>query len=211
MFLKLSIKIIILVILTLIFSCKQKDTTNVKLRLEDSLIVLNLMSLYENEVNSTNQFILYANEAKKNNLSSLGTLFITISQSDRIITETISETIKSYKQYPDAKVSPVIIKSSSDNLKTALEFKKKQLEQLQQFIDATGQKFFTVMNTYKNYIVIIKNQINLLEEANQDIDKWLSQIKVLYLCPNCGFLTKELNINNCPLCNTPKEKFSDIH
>ena len=37
-----------------------------------------------------------------------------------------------------------------------------------------------------------------------------TQSKALFVCPVCGFTTRELNFAKCPSCFTPKEKYEQV-
>lgn len=195
-----------LLIFLLFYSCNENSKTIIEAR--DSLMLLNLLNSYEYEVNSTNQFILYAREAKKEEQNTIELLFRAISQSDRIITESFSNIIKSYNTYPNAKVYPIKINRSAENLDSALVSKTNQLEKFNEYLNNSEQnKNDKVIQIYKNAIENTKIQIGLLKEAELELKEGSSKIKELYICSECGLIVKAIEFDICPICQNRKENF----
>lgn len=208
---KNSFKLILsFLFLLLFFSCRENTKTIIEAK--DSLMLMNLLNSYEYEVNSTNKFILFASEAKKEEIKTIDLLFRAISQSDRIITVSFSDIIKSYNIYPDAKVYPIKINQSAENLDSALVFKLNQLEKFSEYLNNSEQnKNDKAIQIYKKAIKNIQIQIELLKEAKEELKEGSSKTREFFICSECGLIVKAIGFEICPICQNSKENFFKLN
>ncbi len=160
----------------------------------------NLRSAFAGESQANRKYLAFAKVAEKEGKMNLAKLFRAVAE---------GETIHALKHFDVLGE----IGGSAENLKAAIAGETYEIEKMYPaFIsdaveeeNALAEMSFDKANEVEKRHQEIYSQALEKVEAGGDIEE-----KKYFVCGVCGYLTENEAPDNCPVCNAPKEKFSEV-
>jgi rubrerythrin len=151
-------------------------------------------------------------------LHGAASLFRAAGRAEQIHAANHARVIKQLGGEAKCEIHPAEVKSTLENLKTALAGETYEVDVMYpEFLaEATAREnraairtFTGAMEAEKTHARLYGEAIALLEAG--DRKSWISAARDFYVCPVCGYTSEtEEEHERCPVCNCPWEKFEII-
>ena len=198
----------ILIIMGLFISCnafKKKPATT----------VTNLNVGIAEESTSCIKYAAFANKAEDEGLFSVAILFTALSKSENIQATNHLAALTTMGRKMDSIIPVFEIKSTRDNLESAIEEEEYEATQMYPDFLKTSKKekavkatnsFTWALNEEKQHKTLYQKALNALNNHT------LSELPIeYYVCPLCGNTFKEgFQDKLCPYCNTKADQFLEV-
>ena len=173
----------------------------------------NMQAAFNGESNAHARYLAFATQADKEGYGEVASLFRAAARAEEIHASNHAVVIKELGATPAAKIETPQVKSTRENLEAAIKGETYERD--------TMYPEFLKQARADNQKSAIKS-LNFAKTAEQEHAKLytaaLSGLEGLknsksvsfFVCPKCGFTTRELSFPKCPSCFTPKEKFEKV-
>lgn len=173
----------------------------------------NMQAAFNGESNAHARYLAFAQQADKEGYGEVASLFRAAARAEEIHAANHAKVINELGAKPQAKIDTPEVKSTRDNLQAAI--KGETYER-----DTMYPEFLKQARSDRNKSAI--KSLNFAKQAEAEHAKLyaaaLSKLDTLkgskgtafYVCPNCGYTTRDASLAKCPTCFTPKEKFEKI-
>lgn len=173
----------------------------------------NMQAAFNGESNAHARYLAFAVEADKEGYGEVASLFRAAARAEEIHASNHAEVIKGLGAEPAAKIETPDVKSTRENLEAAI--KGETYER-----DTMYPGFLKQARADRNKAAI--KSLNFAKTAEEEHAKLyaaaLSKLDGLknskavnyFVCPKCGFTTREVTFAKCPSCFTPKSAFEKI-
>ena len=184
----------------------------------NAVTVQNLLSAFEGESNAHAKYTAFAAKADEDGLGGAASLFRAAARAEQIHAANHARVITQLGGHAECAIHPVEIKSTLDNLKTALNGEKYEIDIMYPgFLEeATEHKNTAAIRTFHGALEAEKTHARLYAEAiallvSGKKDAWIAEAREFYVCPVCGYTSEtEEEHERCPVCNCLWEKFEII-
>jgi rubrerythrin len=185
---------------------------------ENAITVQNLLAAYEGESNAHAKYTAFAAKADADGLHGAASLFRAAARSEQIHAANHARVIGTLGGNAKAEIHPVEVKSTLENLKTALNGEQYEIDTMYPgFLEeATSRKSTGAIRTFTGALEAEKTHARLYSEAIALLvagkrDSWIGEARDFYVCPVCGYTSEtEEEHERCPVCNCPWERFEII-
>jgi rubrerythrin len=173
----------------------------------------NMQAAFNGESNAHARYQAFAVQADKESYGEVASLFRAAARAEEIHASNHAEVIREMGATPNAKIDTPDVKSTRENLEAAI--KGESYER-----DTMYPEFLKQARTDHNKSAI--RSLNFAKTAEEEHAKLysaaLSRLDGLkntkavtyFVCPKCGFTTRDLNLTKCPSCFTPKSAFEKV-
>jgi rubrerythrin len=185
---------------------------------ENSKTIENLLAAYEGESNAHAKYTAFAVKADADGLHGAASLFRAAARAEQIHAANHAGIIKQLGGEAKCEVHAVEVKSTLENLKTALAGEQYEVDTMYPgFIEeatarnntAAIRTFHGAMEAEKTHARIYSEAIVLVEAGKKDA--WVSAPRKFYVCPVCGYTSETPGEHDrCPVCNVPWERFETV-
>ena len=172
----------------------------------------NLLEAYNGESNATAKYAEYAKKADQEGYGKVASLFRAASKAEAIHVANHAEVIKKMGGTPKAEIKLPPIKSTEENLKESVvgESYERDTMYTDFMLEARRVGNKDALRTFNFAKIAEAEHAKLYSEALASLDKWKGDKMTFYVCPTCGYTTKDANLKKCPVDFTPKESFELI-
>jgi len=185
---------------------------------ENEVTVKNLLAAFEGESNAHAKYLEYAKNADADGLHGAASLFRAAARAEEIHAANHARVIKQLGGEAKCVIHPAEVKSTLENLKTALAGERYEFEVMYpEFLaEATAHDNKMAIRTFTGAMEAEKTHARLYSEAialleGGDLNSWISAARDFYVCPVCGYTSEtEEEHERCPVCNAPWERFEII-
>ena len=176
-----------------------------------SAVLCVVLLAFDGESNAHARYVAFAQMADQEGYQQVGRLFRAAARAEQIHAGNHGEVIKSLGSTPKAQIGPIVVKSTRENLETALAGESYErdsmypgfLAQARKDGDARAVRTFNLArNAEIEHATLYKEALHL-EDMRQPGS-------AMYVCGVCGYTTKILPVAKCPSSFSPKEKFERI-
>lgn len=173
----------------------------------------NMQAAYNGESNAHARYLAFAKQADTENYGEVASIFRAAARAEEIHAANHAAVIKKLGGDPQAKIETPQVKSTRENLEAAI--KGETYERDTMYPDFLKQARKDRNNAAVRSLNLAKTaeaeHAKLYSAALSDLDRLKGSKSVtLFVCPVCGFTTRELTFAKCPSCFTPKEKFEKV-
>jgi rubrerythrin len=185
---------------------------------ENEVTIKNLLAAFEGESNAHAKYLEFAKNADADGLHGVASLFRAAGRAEEIHAANHARVIEQLGGEAKCEIHPAEVKSTFDNLKTALAGELYEFEVMYPEFLAEAKShdnkmairtFTGAMEAEKTHARLYSEAIALLEGGN--LNSWISAARDFYVCPVCGYTSEtEEEHERCPVCNTPWERFEII-
>jgi rubrerythrin len=179
--------------------------------------IKNLLAAYVGETNARAQYLAFAQQADSEGLSGIASLFRAAARAEQIHAGNQARVLRQMGSEARADVSPVKVRNTIENLKTALAAEKYEIETMYPgfieeariHINSTASRAFTwALEAEKTHDRLYTNAIPLVEASQTD--SWVGAPREFYVCPVCACTSEERHTDNCNVCGYPSERAESI-
>ena len=173
----------------------------------------NMQAAFNGEKNAHARYAAFAEKAKSEGYGEIASLFRAAARAEEVHASNHAAVIEKMGAKPNAAIATPEVKSTRENLETAI--KGESYER-----DTMYPEFLEKARADKNKDAV--RSLNLAKTAEAEHAKLyaaaLAQIGQLkgskestfFVCPVCGFTTREADFSKCPSCFTAKERFERV-
>lgn len=173
----------------------------------------NMQTAFNGESNAHARYLAFAKQADNEGYGEVASLFRAAARAEEIHAGNHAQVIKKLGAVPEAKVESPEVKSTRENLEAAI--KGETYERDTMYPDFLKQ---ARMDRNKDAI----KSLNYAKTAEEEHAKLytaalagLENLKgtksaTFFVCPTCGYTTRDASLSKCPSCFTPKEKFEKV-
>lgn len=182
---------------------------------ENENAVSNLLEAYENELNAHARYKAYAAKAEADGIYGAAALFRAAARAEQIHAGNHARVIRHMGGEIEAEIQPFRVKSTLENLKTALGGEQNEIEALYPafLVHAASQLETSAMRSFQWAIESEKTHARLYEDAVAAMESgpgWTKERLDFYVCTLCGYTAKTQEADNCPACNFVWDRFEVI-
>ena len=182
------------------------------------LTVQNLMAAFGGESNAHAKYTAFAVKADEDALHGAASLFRAAARAEQIHAANHARVINLLGGHAECEIQAVDVKSTLENLKTALNGENYEVNTMYPdfLAEATERKNTAAIRTFHYALEAEKTHARLFSEAIALLaagkkDSWLGESREFYVCPVCGHTSEtEEEQERCPVCNCPWERFEII-
>jgi rubrerythrin len=176
------------------------------------------LAAFEGESNAHAKYTAFAVKADTDRFKGAASLFRAAARAEQIHAANHARVIKQLGGNATCVIHPVEVKTTLENLKTALNGEKYEIDTMYPgFLEeATERKNTAAIRTFHGALEAEKTHARLYAEAIALLvagtkDSWIGEARDFYVCPVCGYTSEtEEEHERCPVCNCPWEKFEII-
>jgi rubrerythrin len=185
---------------------------------ENAVTVQNLLAAFEGESNAHAKYTAFAVKADGDGLHGAASLFRAAARAEQIHAANHARVIKQLGGDVRCEIHKVEVKTTLENLKTALSGEQHEVDVMYpEFLaEATARGNTLAIRTFTGALEAEKTHARLYGEAivllqGGKVDSWIGSAREFYVCPVCGYTSEtEEEHERCPVCNCPWEKFEII-
>jgi rubrerythrin len=173
----------------------------------------NLMTAYDGESNASTRYTEFAKKAEAEGYMPVASLFRAAAQSEKIHANNHAEVIKKMGGTPKADIQKVDVKSTKENLETALkgETYERDVMYAEFLQQAKAERNKAAIRTFNFAKSVEAVHVDFYTEALAKLATLKGgQKKQYYVCPECGNVFVTLPSAKCPICFTLKEMFDPV-
>mgnify|MGYP001605714171 CR=1 FL=1 len=173
----------------------------------------NMQAAFNGESNAHARYVAFAAQADKEGYGEVASLFRAAARAEEIHAGNHAAVIKAMGASPAATIGTPEVKSTRENLEAAIKgetYEKDTMypEFLKQARADRAKEAIKSLNFAQTAEV---EHAKLYRAALSNLENLKNSKSVTYfVCPKCGFTTRELTFAKCPSCFTPKELFDKI-
>jgi len=173
----------------------------------------NMQAAFNGESNAHARYLAFAKQADTEGYGDVASLFRAAARAEQIHAGNHAAVIKESGATPEAKIESPDVKSTRENLEAAIKGETYErdtmypdfLKQARLDRNKSGIRSLNLAKTAE------AEHAKLYAAALASLDTLKgTQGKALYVCPVCGYTTRELNFTKCPSSFTPKERFERV-
>lgn len=188
------------------------------LAVENQVTVQNLFAAFEGESNAHAKYIAFAVKADEEGFHGAASLFRAAGRAEQIHAANHARVIKQLGGEARCAIHPVVVTTTRENLRTALDGELHEIENMYPGFIAEAQAHDNTLavRTFTGALEAEKAHARLYSEAiamlkSGKSDSWIASTREFYVCPVCGYTSEtEEEHERCPVCNAPWEKFEII-
>lgn len=171
----------------------------------------NLQTAFNGESNAHARYLAFAAKADADGYAGAASLFRAAARAEEIHAGNHAAVIKTFGGVPVAKLEDPGVKSTRENLETALKGETYERDVMYpDFIrQARSEANREALRTLSFARAAEVEHARLYAEALQDLES-MKPSHAFYVCPVCGFATENPDSEPCPTCATPKESFEKV-
>ncbi len=173
----------------------------------------NLQAAYNGESNAHARYTAFAKQADTEGYGAVASLFRAAARAEKIHAMNHAAVIEELGAVPKADVQAPTVKSTRENLEEAIKGETYERDTmypdfLKQARSDRNTRAVRTLNLAKS---AESEHAKLYAAALSDLEKLKGSKAVAhYVCPVCGFTSRETNFKECPSCFTSKNDFEKV-
>lgn len=185
---------------------------------ENAQTVANLLAAFEGESNAHAKYSAFAVKADEEGWAGAASLFRAAARAEQIHANNHAKVLGQLNARAECEIHPISVKSTLENLKTALGGETYEIESMYPgfLAEAEEHKNHAAVRTFRYALEAEKTHQRLYSEAITLVeagkrDSWAAEARDFYICSICGYTSEDPNEHErCPVCNLPWEKFEVV-
>jgi len=171
----------------------------------------NLQTAYDGESNAKMRYEAFAAQAQTEGYLGAAGLFRAAALSESVHAAKHAKAIEALGGVPKAELLTPVVKTTKENLKTALDGETYESKKMYPAFlkKAEADKDKQAMYSFKGAIAAEKMHAQYYAKALANLKDWKTAKKFL-VCTVCGYTTMDMTIKVCPVCASPREKFTEV-
>jgi rubrerythrin len=188
------------------------NATNTPATANNTKTLENLQTAFNGESNANAKYLAFAKKADEEGYTKVASLYRAAARAEEIHKNNHAEVIKKMGGEPKADIKPADVKTTAENLKGSIEGETYERDKMYpEFLEeARNANNKDAVRTFNLAKTAEAEHAKLYTEALGNLDAWKGGKTTFFVCPTCGFTSKDANLEKCPVDFTPKEKFESI-
>lgn len=176
-----------------------------------SATLSNLQTAFQGESNAHARYVEFARKADAEGFEGVASLFRAAARAEEIHAANHAAVIRKMQAEPTAILDEVQVRSTRENLMAAIEGETYERDVMYpEFIHVAQQEKNTpAIRTFNFALEAETEHARLYAEALATLKTIVPKTKY-FVCAICGYTAEKLEVDRCPVCNNPKEKFEII-
>jgi rubrerythrin len=173
----------------------------------------NMQTAFNGESNAHARYLAFAKRADVEGYGEVASLFRAAARAEEIHAANHAEVIKELGGVPQANIEQPDVKSTRENLEAAIKGESYERDTMYpEFLkQAKADRIKSALKSLNFAKTAEAEHAKLYSTALADLDRLKgSKSTSFFVCPKCGYTTRELKFAKCPSCFTPKEQFENI-
>ena len=173
----------------------------------------NMQSAFNGESNAHNRYLAFAKQADNESYGEVASLFRAAARAEEIHASNHAVVITKLGAVPKATIETPDVKTTRENLQAAIkgEIYERDIMYPTFLKQARAEGKVDAIRSLNLAKTAEAEHAKLYTQALNNLDNLKgSGSKTFYVCPVCGYTTRDINFEKCPSCFTPKEKFEHI-
>jgi len=173
--------------------------------------LLNLNAAFDGESNAAARYALFATKADQDGYHRAASLFRAAARAEQIHAGNHANVIRRMGGTPVAKLQQTTVGATSENLKAAIAGEEYERDVMYpDFINVAQREGCTqALWTLEVALQAEAEHARLYREALDTLEQQKTKTK-FYVCLDCGFTTAESDLDECPVCSNPRDKFEEV-
>jgi rubrerythrin len=162
----------------------------------------NLQTAFNGESNANARYLAFAKKADEEGYGEVASLFRAAAKAEEIHAQNHAAVIKKMGVTPELKLEPVVVKTTKENLKVAIDGEKYERDIMYpEFVDvARRQNATAALRTFTYALKVETVHAVLYQDALDHLAHRTGKSHTYYVCPDCGNTLEEMNILRCLIC-----------
>lgn len=179
---------------------------------EQNIVLDNLIAAFQGESNAANKYKLYAEAADKEGYKDVAVLFRATSKAESVHAANHLKVIQQMGGTAEAKLDPVEVKTTKENLQSALDGETYEFTTMYpEFIaNAKKERAMDAIGTYNFAMEVEKGHAGLYKSAMDNLESLKKLVNSYWVCPVCGETFQAKQSAPCPICATGNDEFIEI-
>ena len=171
----------------------------------------NLQTAFNGESNAKARYEAFAVKADAEGYAGVAGLFRAASLSESIHAAKHAKAIEALGALPKADIKVPEVKTTKENLKEAVKGENHEAKSMYPAFlkKAEADKNQQAMYSFKGAMAAEKMHSKYYSQALANLKDWKTAKKFL-VCQVCGYTTMDLKIKVCPVCASPRDKFTEV-
>ena len=173
----------------------------------------NMQTAFNGESNAHARYLAFARQADSEGYGKVASLFRAAARAEEIHAANHAVAIKELGAVPQAQIASPEVKSTRENLNTAIKGECYERDTMYPaFLAQARRDHNTGAVKSLNFAKTAEAEHAKLYAAllsDLDLLKGTKSVE-FYVCPICGYTTRDANLEKCPSCFTPKEKLERV-
>lgn len=172
----------------------------------------NLQTAFNGESNANAKYLEFAKKADQEGYTKVASLFRAAARAEEIHKANHAEVIRKMGAEPKAEIKPAEVKTTAENLKGSIEGETYERDKMYAdfLVEARNANNKDAVRTFNLAKTAEAEHAKLYTEALGNLEAWKGGKTTFFVCPTCGFTSKDATLEKCPVDFTPKEKFESI-
>ena len=170
-----------------------------------------LMVAFNGESIAQARYVAFAKKADQEGYAGVASLFRVAARGEEIHAKAHAELIRKLGGTPVADVKLQPIKSTAENLKSAIEGESYERDKMYpEFIsDAMAAGSKDAIKDFKAVVAVEAEHAKLFAQAASSLPSWKTARKY-FLCQTCGLCVVVIDFAKCPICFTETDDFVEV-
>lgn len=171
----------------------------------------NLQAAFNGESNAHARYLAFAKQAEEEGYAGAASLFRAAARAEEIHAGNHAAVIKSFGGAPKATLEEPVVKTTRENLEAAIKGETYERDQMYPaFIrQAEAEANTEALRTLSFAKAAEAEHAKLYTETLQNLEA-MTESRMFYVCPVCGFTTSDADLAICPTDGTAKERFEQV-
>ena len=173
----------------------------------------NMQAAFNGESNAHARYLAFATEADKEGYGEVASLFRAAARAEAIHASNHAAVIKELGATPNAKIDAPVVKATRENLEAAIKGEDyERTTMYPEFLkQARADRSKPAIKSLNFAKTAEEEHAKLYKAALANLEGLKNSKAVTYfVCPKCGFTSRELSFPKCPSCFTPKSAFEKV-
>jgi rubrerythrin len=183
---------------------------------QNEVTVKNLLTAFESESNAHNKYTAYAEKAESEGMFGTASLLRAAARSEQIHASNHAHIIRQLGGEPEAEIQPVEVRTTRENLTTALGDEIYEIESMYpRFLvenrhanNSAARTLTWALEAEKTHASLLNEEIQRFEADNTDSSLFKSA--EFYVRPACGYVSKAPEPERCWVCERFCAKFEIV-
>lgn len=173
----------------------------------------NLQTAFNGESNARVRYLAFAGRADQDGFGPVASLFRAAARAEQIHAANHAVVIRNLKAEPQARIETSVVKSTRENLATAIEGETYERDVMYPAFlgQARAEGNQAASRTFHLALKAEAEHARLFTEALDQLERLRGSGIAYYVCPVCGFTTATPEQDRCPICASPKEKYEVVN
>jgi rubrerythrin len=172
----------------------------------------NLQAAFNGESNAHAWYLAFAQKADAEGYARAASLFRAASRAEQVHFERHAKVIKKMGGTPTAHMETPVVKSTAENIKSAMESEIYENTVVYPEFLAKAKKDNNkgAIDAFEDAGAAEGVHAKLYKQALGDLTAWKGKGKNFYVCPVCGNVMENMKFRNCPICDTKRKEFLTV-